>query len=192
MEKTMQPGATPISHLRLRALCEGAIMIALAQILSYVKYELPQGGSISPGLIPIFLYCARWGFGPSMVTSLAYAVLQLIFDGAYAWSIQSIFGDYLIAFTLLGLGGLCYKMKGGFYWGALLATFARFLANYITGATVWAEYMPEEFFGLTMTSPWIYSALYNGFYAVANLALAFVVIALLQRTALKRWIAPAR
>ena len=33
------------SHLRLRALCEGAIFIALAQVLSYLKlYELPQGG----------------------------------------------------------------------------------------------------------------------------------------------------
>ena len=32
------------SHLRLRALCEGAIFIALAQVLSYLKlYELPQG-----------------------------------------------------------------------------------------------------------------------------------------------------
>lgn len=36
------------SHLRLRALCEGAIFIALAQVLSYLKlYELPQGGSIT-------------------------------------------------------------------------------------------------------------------------------------------------
>lgn len=110
------------AHTRLRALCEGAIMVALAQILSYVKlYVLPQGGSVSPGLIPIFLFCVRWGFGPSMLTSLAYAVLQLIFDGAYAWSWQAIIGDYLVAFTALGLGGLCWKMKGGFYWGALLA-----------------------------------------------------------------------
>ena len=78
------------AHTRLRALCEGAIMVALAQILSYVKlYELPQGGSVSPGLIPIFLFCVRWGFGPSMLTSLAYAVLQLIFDGAYACQDQA-------------------------------------------------------------------------------------------------------
>ena len=183
---------TSKTHLRLRALCEGAIMVALAQVLSYVKlYELPQGGSVSPGLIPIFLFCARWGLGPSMLTSLAYAILQLLLDGAYAWGWQSILGDYLIAFTLLGLGGLCWKMKGGFYWGALVGTVARFLSNYITGATVWASSMPEEFFGMTMTTPWFYSALYNGFYAVLNLLLAYIVIALLQRTALKKWIGPA-
>lgn len=36
------------SHLRLHALCEGAIFIALAQVLSYLKlFELPQGGSIT-------------------------------------------------------------------------------------------------------------------------------------------------
>lgn len=181
------------SRTRLRALCEGAIMIALAQVLSYVKlYELPQGGSISPGLIPIFLYCVRWGFGPSMLVSFAYSILQLLLDGAYAWSVAAMIGDYLIAYTLLGLGGLCWKWKGGFYWGALIGTLGRFLANYVTGATVWAEYMPEEFFGMTMTTPWFYSALYNGFYAVFNLLLACAVIFLLQRTALKRWIAPAR
>lgn len=180
------------AHIRLRALCEGAIMIALAQILSYIKlYELPQGGSVSPGLIPIFLYCVRWGFGPSMLTSLAYAILQLLLDSAYAWGWQSIIGDYLVAFTLLGMGGLCWRLKGGFYWGALVGTIARFLSNYVTGATVWASFMPSEFFGMTMTTPWLYSALYNGFYAVCNLLLAFAVIFLLQHTALRKWIAPA-
>ncbi len=182
-----------VSHLKLRALCEGAIMIALAQLLSYVKlYELPQGGSVSPGLIPIFLYCVRWGPGPSLLTALGYSILQMLLDKVFAASFWSILGDYLLAFTLLGLGGFCWKWKGGFYWGALVGSLGRFLANYVTGATLWAEYMPDEFFGLTMTTPWLYSALYNGFYAVLNLLLAWVVIFLLERTSLKRWIAPAR
>ena len=52
------------SKLTLRYLCEGAIMIALAQILGYLKlYELPQGGSITLSMLPIFLFCSRWGFG---------------------------------------------------------------------------------------------------------------------------------
>ena len=67
------------SHLRLRALCEGAIFIALAQVLSYLKlFELPQGGSITIEMLPIFLYCARWGFGPGMIASFAFSVLQLL------------------------------------------------------------------------------------------------------------------
>ena len=36
------------SHLRVRMLCEGAMMVALAQVLSYIKLmELPNGGSLS-------------------------------------------------------------------------------------------------------------------------------------------------
>ena len=33
------------SYLRVRMLCEGAMMVALAQVLSYIKLmELPNGG----------------------------------------------------------------------------------------------------------------------------------------------------
>ena len=88
------------SHLRLRALCEGAIFIALAQVLSYLKlFELPQGGSITIEMLPIFLYCARWGFGPGMLASFAYSILQAVLSSTYAWTWQSLIGDYLLAFT---------------------------------------------------------------------------------------------
>ena len=81
------------SHLRLRALCEGAIFIALAQVLSYLKlYELPQGGSITIEMLPIFLYCARWGFGPGMLASFAYSILQALLSSTYAWTWQSLNG----------------------------------------------------------------------------------------------------
>lgn len=114
------------SHLRLRALCEGAIFIALAQVLSYLKlYELPQGGSITIEMLPIFLYCARWGFGPGMLASFAYSILQVLLSSTYAWTWQSLIGDYLLAFTALGLAGSCAKLKGGFStarsWAAWLA-----------------------------------------------------------------------
>lgn len=169
-------------NTRLRALCEGAVMVALAQVLSYLKlWELPQGGSITIGMLPIFLYCVRWGFGPSMLVSSAYGVLQLLFDGAYAWGWQSMLGDYLVAFAVLGLGGLCWKMKGGFYWGTALGCGARFLVHYVVGATLWAESMPPEFFGMTMTTPWFYSALYNGSYMLIDLVLMLAVIALVQK-----------
>ena len=36
-------------HFRVRMLCEGAMMVALAQVLSYIKLmELPNGGSLTP------------------------------------------------------------------------------------------------------------------------------------------------
>ena len=46
---------------KVYALCEGAIMVALATALSYVKLmELPQGGSVCIGMLPLFIYFFRW------------------------------------------------------------------------------------------------------------------------------------
>ena len=64
---------------------------------------------------------------------------------------------------------------------------ARFLVQYVVGATIWAEYMPETFFGLTMTSPWFYSALYNGSYMLIDMVLVLIVGALLWKP-LKKYI----
>ena len=170
------------SRLTLRALTEGAIFVALAQVISYLKlFELPQGGSITVAMLPIFLYCARWGFGPGMLASFVYSVLQLLLDGAYAWGWQSMLGDYIVAFTVLGFAGLFHKKKYGFFIGTVVGSLARFLVHYVVGATVWAEYMPPEFFGMTMTTPWIYSALYNGSYILIDLAMVLVVGVILYR-----------
>ena len=167
---------------KLRALCEGAIMVALAQVLSMLKlWELPQGGSVTIGMLPIFLYCARWGFGPGMLASTAYAVVQLIFDSAFAYGWQSIIGDYLVAFAVLGVAGVFSRSKLGFFWGTILGCVARFLVHYVVGATVWAEYMPETFFGMTMHSPWFYSCLYNLAYMLPNIIITLAVLALLWK-----------
>ena len=48
------------TNLKLRSLVEGALFVALAQVLGYLKlFELPQGGSIVISMLPIFIYCAR-------------------------------------------------------------------------------------------------------------------------------------
>ena len=167
---------------KLLCLVEGALLVALAQILSYLKlWELPQGGSVTIGMLPIFLYCARWGFGPGMLASFAYALLQLLLDGAYAWGWQSMVGDYILAFAVLGVAGLFAKAKGGFFLGTIAGCVARFLVHWIVGATIWAEYMPEEFFGMTMTSPWLYSILYNGSYMLLDMLLVLVVGAVMYK-----------
>lgn len=168
--------------LSLRCLCEGAVLIALSQILGYLKlWELPQGGSITLGMLPIFLFCARWGFFPGILAAFALSLLQLFLDGVYAWGWQAILGDYIIAFTVIGFAGLFHKKRFGIFYGAIVGSTLRFLCHYITGAIVWAEYMPERFFGMTMTSPWIYSALYNGSYMFVDMVLVLVIAALLWK-----------
>lgn len=173
-------------HHRLITLCEGAIMIALAEILSFLPlYKLPWGGSIDLAMFPIVLFCVRWGFGPGMLVSCAHAVLQTLFEGGIAIGWESILGDFLIAYAVLGLAGL---FKGKFYLATVVSCTARFLVHYVVGATIWAEYMPEQFFGLTMTTPWLYSALYNGAYMLPDAVILVVLFALLHKTPLKKYL----
>ena len=69
------------------------------------------------------------------------------------------------------------RRKSGVFTGTLIAGFSRFLVHYVVGATVWAEYMPETFFGMTMHSPWFYSLLYNLAYMLPNIAITLLVFA---------------
>ena len=164
----------------LRRLCEGAVMVAIAQILSYIKlWEMPWGGSIVLAMVPIILYSVRWGLGSGLLAGFVFGVLQFMFDGGFAIGWQSIIGDYLLAFTVLGLAGLMKGKKLGVFWGTLIGGFARFLVHYVVGATIWAAYMPDTFFGMTMTSPWIYSLLYNIAYMGPNIIITLVIFGLL-------------
>ena len=166
----------------LLSIVEGAIMVALAQVLGYLKlWQMPNGGSVTFVMLPIFVYCVRWGFGRGILAAFALAVLQFLLDGGLALGWQSIIGDYLLAYTALGLAGLFSKRKFGFFWGTLVGSLARFVVAWVVGATIWAEYMPESFFGMTMVSPWIYSLLYNGSYILLCMALCLVVGAILYK-----------
>ncbi len=171
--------STPLS---LRALCEGAIFIALGTILSLLPiWKMPQGGSFDLAMLPIFVFCVRWGFGPSVVASLVYGVIQLMLEGGIAVGWQSLLGDYVIAYTALCFAGLFSRHRYGFFIGTAVGSGARFLVHYVVGATIWAEYMPERFFDLTMTTPWIYSALYNGAYMLIDMAAIMLIGVLLWK-----------
>ena len=62
-----------------RILVEGALMIALTLVLSYVKiFDLPYGGSISLEMIPLVLMSFRNGTKAGVLTSFAYSILGLI------------------------------------------------------------------------------------------------------------------
>lgn len=78
---------------------------------------------------------------------------------------------------MLGFAGLAARKKSGVFTGTLIAGFARFLVHYVVGATIWAAYMPDVFFGMTMKSPWFYSLLYNLAYMLPNIAITLVVFA---------------
>ena len=123
-----------MNHMKLRSLCEGAVLVAVAQILSYLKlWEMPWGGSVVLSMIPLVLYAVRWGLGAGLLGGFAFGVLQFMFDGGFAIGWQSIVGDYLVAFTVLGLAGLVARRKSGVFTGTLIAGFSRFLVHYVVG-----------------------------------------------------------
>ena len=151
------------SHNSIRALVEGALFVAIAEVLGYIKlWHMPEGGSISLMMLPIVLYALRWGLGRGLLAGLVLGILDFMLGGGIAIGWQSILGDYVVAITALGLAGLGRK-KGlpGVIFGSLLGCAGRFISIWVTGAVLWGIYMPDSFMGLTMTNEWFYSFLYN-------------------------------
>ena len=164
-------------HLRIRALTEGAMLVAAAQVLSFVKlYEFPQGGSVTAAMFPILLYAVRWGLGRGLLAGFTFGTLQLIFDGAYAWGWQSMILDYLLDFTPLGLAGVFKGRAWGIFPGTILGCAARFAVHYISGVTIYRINMPTEIPGFgVFDSAELYSLVYNGCYMLPCTIIALVI-----------------
>lgn len=176
------------SSMSLRCLTEAAILVALSQVLSYIKLmELPNGGSLTPAMFPLILFAVRWGWKSGLLAGFAFGLLQLIFDGAYAWGWQSMLLDYLVAFTPLGFAGLFKGKKWGIFAGTVLGCACRFLVHYISGVTIYKILAPTELLGMTFTSPSFYSLVYNGSYMLPNTILALVIAGVLY-VPLKKYI----
>ena len=164
-------------HLQIWALCEGALMVALAFVLSFVKlYELPSGGSLTPAMFPVLLFALRWGVGRGLMAGFVFGLLQLLFDGAYAWGWQSMLLDYLLAFTPLGLAGLFRGKAWGIFPGTLVGCLGRYLIHHISGVTIYRIIEPTAIPGLgTYDNPHLYSLVYNGSYIIPNMVLALLI-----------------
>lgn len=164
-------------------LVEGALMVALATVLSLFQFnKLPFGGSVTLlSMFPIILFSIRWGLKGGLLASFVYAVLQLMLDigNVVGWCqtvgilIACILMDYLVPFTLLGLGGL-FRKKGFAGWisGTALVILLRFAAHYLSGVYVWKSF--GEILGMNIESPYLYSLIYNGAYMVPELIFTLV------------------
>ena len=170
------------THKAIQMLCEGALMVVLGQVLDFFPlWKMPWGGTVSLNMVPILFFACRWGLGAGLLSGFVFGIVQFMFAGGIALGWQSILGDYLVAYTALGLSGVFTGRRWSIYAGTAVGCAARFLVHYVVGATIWAEYMPEVFFGLTMTTPWFYSLLYNGFYMGIDFVLCLALFALLSR-----------
>lgn len=159
-------------------LTEAGIMIAAAQILSYVKlFEAPYGGSVTAGsMIPIIVFALRWGVKYGLLAGTAYGILQFLLGGAiYSYHILSILFDYVIAFGLLGLAGLFRSSIKGVFMGTCIGLTGRFVCHVISGVIVWTSYAPEGM------NPLFYSIVYNGSYLLPELIITLVIVGILYK-----------
>lgn len=150
------------THNAVRAMVEGALFVAIAEVLGYLKlWHMPEGGSISLMMLPIVIFALRWGLAHGLLAGLALGILDFMLGGGFAIGWQSIIGDYLVAITALGLAGLGHR-KGlpGIILGSVLGCLGRFVSIWTTGATLWGEYM-FDIYGLPMDNEFVYSFLYN-------------------------------
>ena len=82
----MSTNTTKPSKIRLRihALCEGAILLALAIVLNYLSKvvfaNMPNGGSVTLAMFPILLYAHRWGMGQGFLMGFAYGLLDMLLE----------------------------------------------------------------------------------------------------------------
>lgn len=173
------------TNSKTKIMVEGAIIVALATVLSYVRvFKLPWGGSITLlSMLPIVLFSIRRGLKAGFAASFAFALLQFgqgIIDGIFGWGltpgmlIACIILDYLGAFTVLGIAGICRK-KGFIGWitGISLAVVLRFVFHFLSGVVIWGSF--GQLWGSFYTeNTYLYSFLYNGCYMLPELVFTLI------------------
>ena len=170
-----------MSNSKITHLVEGAIMIALATILSYIRiFRLPWGGSITLlSMLPIIIFSIKHGLKRGLLVSLIFSLIQLgqgIIDGVFASPVLTvgmivacIFIDYIGAYTVIGIAGI-FRNKGKTGWlsGAAIAILARFSFHFLSGVVIWKSF-GELWEGFSTDNTYLYSLLYNGAYMLPEM-----------------------
>ena len=176
-----------------RKLTESAVMIAVATVLSLIKIDLPFGGGVTiVSMLPLVLISHRWGWKWGVLTAFVYGVIQMLlgldnvgYATSFIMALGVIFLDYVIAYTVIGLSGVfdlkLGKTRQSVAVGIAVTFVLRFCCHLLTGVWIWGEWMPETFMNMTMTSPWLYSFLYNGWYMLAELVVTEIVAMILYQ-----------
>lgn len=188
-----------------RILAESAIMVALATVLSMVKlWQSPYGGSVTAlSMVPILLISLRRGVKAGLGAGFAHGVIQLLLGlGNVAWIpspggiVLCALTDYILPFTLLGLGGVFRNVRFtknegantliAAALGAMLATILRYLSHIVAGAAVWYAldlqwYADDHAHIVHRYGAWAFSAVYNGIYMLPEIIATTVATPLIAK-----------
>lgn len=200
---------------KTKKLTLSALMIALATFDALICGLIPflnlsfGGGITVASMLPIiiiaYIYGTKWG----LFTGFVYSIFQMIIGGktvsalfmpssdTYSTILNAILIcliDYVIAYTLLGLGGIFKrKLKNRtteLVLGSIVALVLCYLAHVISGAIfygAWAEWfftdtviaelsiskkIMETFSGAALST--VYSFVYNGCYMIPEIILTAI------------------
>lgn len=205
---------------KTRRLTESAMLLAVAIVLELVSKmfipEFPFGGQLTlVSMLPVVLISYRHGVKWGLISAFAYALLEMAIGTKTVMAAfqPGYFGDgvlianalimcaldYVVAFTVLGLGGLFRgKIRNSgvaLMTGSLVALGARYVAHIASGYILFAGYA-EWFFTQDGFPAWgaalvetlspgvlgfVYSVVYNGMYMIPEMILTAVVALLLAR-----------
>ena len=165
-----------MKNTKLQLLTEGAIMVALATVLSFLKIvQFPWGGAITVlSMLPIVVFALRHGVRKGLAVSFVYSVIQLgqgiLIDGLFGWGltptalVACILLDYILAFSVLCLAGLFGNKKMvAIIGGTVMVMILRFAFHYVSGVAIFHSF-GELWSGFSTDNSWLYSLLYNGAY----------------------------
>lgn len=160
--------------LSVRRLAVCGVAIALGFVLSYVKFEMPYGGSVTA--FSMFCICIIgyfYGIKAGLLSAAAYSILQFIQSGgSYMLSPMQICCDYFFAFTALGITGFFYK-KNKLIPAYFLAIMVRGLFHTIGGYLYWMDYMPENF---PQSLAALYPIIYNYSYILIEGVITILIL----------------
>ncbi len=161
-------------------LVEGAVMVALSAVLSYIRvFHLPWGGSVTLlSMLPIMLYSIKHGAASGLFAAFVFSLIQLgqgAVDGLFGWGltpvmlIACIMLDYILPFTLLGIAGTLRRYgMAGWICGTAGAIILRFLCHFLSGVVIWHS-AGQLWEGFVTDNEWLYSLCYNGAYMLPEL-----------------------
>lgn len=165
---------------KTKLIAEGAAMVALATVLSFIRIiKMPWGGSVTLlSMLPIVIFSIKNGVKNGLAVSFVFSLIQFaqgVMDGLFGWGltpaslVACILIDYLLAFTVLGLAGLFKKEGlGGWICGCVLAMVLRLFMHFLSGVVIWHSF-GELWGGFSTESSVLYSLLYNGAYMVPEI-----------------------
>lgn len=190
---------------RTRMIAESAIIIALSTVLSTLKiWQSPYGGSVTMlSMVPLIVLAMRRGTRVGLLAGFAYSLIQLLQGlGNVAWIptpagiVLCVLMDYIVPFTLLGLGGVFRNVRFtgnekadsaiAAALGALLVTVLRYGCHTVSGAVVWYEldlqwYADDPGHIVNRYGPWAFSVIYSAVYMIPEIIATTVATPLLTR-----------